>query len=358
MAHLPQSYISTWVWALSIGAGSLGLFLTFKFKLPVIGAWSTPGVALLITAIASFDISDVIGCYVILSVVIAILGFSGVFEKIVKILPTHLLSAMIAGVLFEFCGTIFTSLKSGPLFIFPVILAYLIGRRFFYRYSVAFSVFIGILVSYFSFGFQTESIAMEIAKPIYTSPTISFSSFLGLCIPLILLSLTQHATAIQILKNAGYKVDSKAFVGFSGLFSFPLAFFGNIGINPAAIVGAMCASEECHPDPKKRYISGVICGVGYLLIGVFGSSILALFSLLPPQLAQTLAGIALLGTLIANLTSSVDNERTRDSAVVTFLVTVSGMSFFSLGSALWGLIFGAIFYEFMNFHGWKRPMNR
>lgn len=338
--ELTQDLLSTWIWALSIGAGVVGLWLSLKFKMPVIGAWSTPGVALLILGLAEYEFSDVIGCYVVITIVITIIGFSGLFTRLMSFLPAHLLSAMIAGVLFQFCTKIFQSLQIIPAVILPVIVVYVISRRLMPRYAVALALLVGIIFTIVNMNIQTSELSLSLALPQMTVPTFSANALLGLGLPLLLLALTQYATSIHVLRNAGYDISPKAVVGVSGVVSVPLALFGSSGINPAAIVGAICASSESHPNPERRYISGVVCGLGYLGIGVFGASVVALFALLPAELTATVAGIALLGTLASSLTSSLAEDKHREASLITFLVTVSGMSFFGLGSALWGLVVG------------------
>ncbi|SEE73567.1 benzoate membrane transport protein [Burkholderia sp. WP9] len=342
-AHLSHNLLSTWIWAVSIGAGLLGLWLSLRHRMPVIGAWSTPGVALLLTALARYPFSDVIGCYLVVAVIIAMLGLSGLFGRLIQHLPAHLLSAMIAGVLFEFCAGIFRSLQSTPAVVLPVVVAYVLCRRLIPRYAVALALLTGVIVALPGANFTAQGLDLSLVKPELTLPTFSIEALVGLGLPLLLLALTQYATSIHILRNAGYDISPKSVVGASGLMSIPLALFGNSGINPAAIVGAMCASPECHVNPRRRYISGVVCGVGYLCIGTFGASVIALFARLPEGLTSTLAGLALLGTLVTSLSSSVSAEGQRESSVITFVVTVSGMSFFGLGSALWGLVAGIIF---------------
>ncbi|NPT39039.1 benzoate/H(+) symporter BenE family transporter [Paraburkholderia xenovorans] len=356
--HLSRSLLSTWIWAVSIGAGLLGLWLSLRHRMPVIGAWSTPGVALLITGLAHYPFSDVIGCYLVVTVIIAILGLSGLFGRLIQHLPAHLLSAMIAGVLFEFCAGIFRSLQSTPAVVLPVIVAYLACRRFIPRYAVALALLTGVILALPGTNFTAQGLDLTIVKPELTLPSFSVEALVGLGLPLLLLALTQYATSIHILRNAGYDISPKSVVGASGLMSIPLALFGNSGINPAAIVGAMCASPECHENPQRRYISGVVCGVGYLCVGTFGASVIALFARLPAGLTSTLAGLALLGTLVTSLSSSVAAEADRESSVITFVVTVSGMSFFGLGSALWGLVAGVVFSLVLSKKPLWRPAKR
>ncbi len=356
--HLSHSLLSTWIWAVSIGAGLLGLWLSLRHRMPVIGAWSTPGVALLITGLAHYPFSDVIGCYLVVTVIIAILGLSGLFGRLIQHLPAHLLSAMIAGVLFEFCAGIFRSLQSTPAVVLPVIVAYVACRRFIPRYAVALALLTGVILALPGTNFTAQGLDLTIVKPELTLPSFSVEALVGLGLPLLLLALTQYATSIHILRNAGYDISPKSVVGASGLMSIPLALFGNSGINPAAIVGAMCASPECHENPQRRYISGVVCGVGYLCVGTFGASVIALFARLPAGLTSTLAGLALLGTLVTSLSSSVAAEADRESSVITFVVTVSGMSFFGLGSALWGLVAGVVFSLVLSKKPLWRPAKR
>ncbi|MCI0150793.1 benzoate/H(+) symporter BenE family transporter [Paraburkholderia sediminicola] len=341
--HLSHSLLSTWIWAVSIGAGALGLWLSLRHKMPVIGAWSTPGVALLISGLAHYTFSDVIGCYLVVAIIIAVVGLSGLFGRLIQYLPAHLLSAMIAGVLFEFCAGIFQSLQSAPAVVLPVIVAYVVCRRIIPRYAVALALLTGVIAALSGTSFTVRGLDLSIVRPELTLPSASPEALIGLGLPLLLLALTQYATSIHVLRNAGYDISPRSVVGVSGLMSIPLALFGNSGINPAAIVGAMCASSECHENPQRRYISGVVCGIGYLCIGTFGASIIALFARLPEGLTTTLAGLALLGTFVSSLSSSLVSESHRESSIITFVVTVSGMSFLGLGSALWGLVAGVVF---------------
>jgi benzoate membrane transport protein len=349
--QLPVNVLSTWIWALSVGAAAVGLWFSLWYRIPVIGAWSTPGVALLITALGQYRFSEVIGCYFVLAVIVALLGWSGLFTKLIKRLPANILSAMIAGVLFQFCAKVFQSLQAVPRLVLPVVLVYLLCRRLIPRYALAFALLTGLVLAVIISPLADVYPQLSLVRPVLTMPTFSPETLMGLGLPLLLLALTQYATGVTILTNSGYEASARTIVGVSGLISIPLALFGSSGINPAAIVGALCAGPECHADPSRRYIAGLVCGIGYLFIGIFGASIVALFALLPAGLITALAGLALLGTLVSSLTSSLVEEKNREAALITFVVTVSGMSFFGLGSALWGLIAGLIFAYVLSWPG-------
>lgn len=338
---LSPELLSTWIWAVSIGAGCAGLWLTLRHRMPVIGAWSTPGVALLISGLAQYPFSDVIGCYLVLTILVTLIGASGLFTWLMARLPAPLLSAMIAGVLFQFCTKIFQALHGVPAVVLPVLVTYLLCRRMLPRYAVAAALAVGILIAVRQTG-AGAPVELTLARPEMTWPTFSLDALVGLGLPLLILALTQFASAVHVLRNAGYDISPRSVVGVSSLISIPLSLFGSSGTNPAAIVGAICASPESHADPQRRYISGVVCGIGYLAVGIFGASVVALFARLPAGLTTTLAGLALLGTLASSLTACLADETDREAALVTFLMTASGISFFGLGSALWGLVLGAL----------------
>lgn len=350
--HLSASLLSTWIWSLSFGAAVLGLWFSVRLHVPVIGAWSTPGVALLISGIAQYSFSDLIGCYLVLAAAITVLGFSGLFGRFIKLLPANLLCAMLAGVLFQFCAKMFYSVQSNPAFVLPIIAVYFICKRMLPRYAVALALIIGLCIT-----LMAKPVAalppLELVRPVFTAPTFSKEALMGMGLPLLMLAMTQYATAIAVLRNAGYAVSDNLVVGVSGLVSLPLSLFGSSGINPAAIVGAICAGPESHPDPERRYVSGVVCGLGYLLLGAFGVSIVGVFSLLSREVIATLAGLALLSTLVSSLFGALAQEENREPSVITFLVTASGVSFFGLGSALWGLLAGLIFSSVLQWSGFS-----
>ncbi|MEX0605688.1 MAG: benzoate/H(+) symporter BenE family transporter [Marinobacter sp.] len=338
--QLPQGLLSTWIFAVSFGGGVSGLWLSLRYKVPVIGAWSTPSVVLLIFALTQYSFSEAVACYLLLSILVTLLAYTGWLAKLITILPQSLLSAMIAGVLLSFCTKIFQSLQIIPHIILPVVIGYVIFRRFVPRYAVALALLTGLAFAFPELSVNEQSVGFDLVSPEMTTPIFSSAALVGLGVPLFLLALTQHATGLHILRNEGFDVSTKQVVGVCGLVSVPLSLFGSPGANPAAIIGAICAGSECHKDPSKRYISGVVCGIGYIIIGLFGASIITLFAQLPGQLITALAGLALFGTLISSLTSSLEEPNTREAAMITFVVTASGMSFFNLGSALWGLLFG------------------
>lgn len=352
--NLSTQVLSTWIWSISIGAAIVGLWFSVRFRVPIIGAWSTPGVALLISVLADYTFSDVVGCYLILSLIIIALGFLGLFGRIIRLLPASLLSAMLAGVLFQFCTKMFFSMQTHPAFVLSIIAVYCICKRIKPRYAVVGALVAGLCIALLIQPVAEDFPHLEFVRPVFTAPTLSIEALIGVGLPLGMLAMTQYATAITVLRNAGYTVSDAAVVGVSGLVSLPLSLFGSSGINPAAIVGAICAGPECHPDPTRRYISGIVCGLGYLFLGTLGVSVVGIFSLLPNEVVTTLAGLALMSTLVSTLSGALESTDSREPAVIAFLVTASGVSFFGLGSALWGLFAGLFFSCVLRCNGFSR----
>lgn len=344
---LTPAQLSSWIWAITLGAGVLGLWFSLRHRIPVIGAWSTPGVVLLISGLAQYSYAEVVGCYLAVAVAVTLLGYSGLFEKLMSWLPQSILSAMIAGILLPICIRMLAALHADPMTILPIVLMYFLGRRFWPRYAVASALLAGIaslaplLVS------AASPLQLTLATPVLTWPAFSVNALLGLGLPLLLLALTQYATGVAVLRQAGYATPSSPLVGFSGLLSIPLSFFGSSGINPAAIVGALCAGTECHPQAAKRYTAGIVCGLGYLALGALGASVISLFALLPTAIVTTLVGLALMGTMASSLAAAVASEPEREPALVTFLITASGLSWLGYGAALTGMLAGMAVWAVM-----------
>jgi benzoate membrane transport protein len=183
--------------------------------------------------------------------------------------------------------------------------------------------------------------SIELARPVLTTPEFSVASLIGVAVPLILATLaTQNAPGMAVLSASGYEADDRLLIGTTGLVSTALAPFGAHAVNLAAITAAICTGPESHPDPRRRYVAGVSCGAFYLLIGAFGSTLVAFFAGLPKELVAAIAGVALLGALAGGITGAVKEEKDREAALITFLATASGVTLFGIGSAFWGLVFG------------------
>jgi len=343
IANLSDTMLSSWIWAISFSTGITAILLSIWFKTPIITAWSTPGAVLLVASWSAYTYSDAIGAFILSALIATILGLSGIFSAAIKRIPQPIIGAMLAGILLKFGVDVFVSLKQLPILTLPMICCYLVLKRWNPRYAVATTLGVGLVLAYGLDLLHYDSIGISVVHPIVVKPTFSLGAFIGLGIPLCIVTMTaQNATGIALLRADGYDTAVSPLIVTTGLASLIFAPFGAHGINMAAITAAICTGKEAHADPDKRYIAGIACGVFYIMVSIFGATIVSVFSAFPSQLIATIAGLALLGSIITSLSSAMSQELQKESALITFLVTISGISIFGVGAAFWGLIAGII----------------
>lgn len=341
IANLSDLTLSSWIWAISFSTGITGIILSIWFKTPIITAWSTPGAVLLVASWSAYSYSDAIGAFMLSAVIATMLGFSGIFSSVMKRIPQPIIGAMLAGILLKFGVEVFISLKQLPMLALPMIFSYLMLKRWNPRYAVAATLFVGLVVAYGLDLLHFESIHISLVHPILMKPTFSIEALVGLGIPLCIVTMTaQNATGIGLLRADGYDAPISPLIATTGIASLIFAPFGAHGINMAAITAAICTGKEAHIDPAKRYIAGIACGSFYILVSMFGATIVSVFSAFPSELIATIAGLALLGSIISSLSSAMSQDLQKESALITFLVTISGISILGVGAAFWGLIAG------------------
>ncbi|WP_295921179.1 benzoate/H(+) symporter BenE family transporter [uncultured Xanthomonas sp.] len=337
-----QAQIASWMWALGLGMGLTCIGLSLRYRMPVVTAWSTPGAALLIGSGGGLPLSDAIGAFVVVAVLSALAGFSGLFERLLRRIPLSLASAMLAGVLLRFGLDVFVAMQHRLGMALAMFATYLIGRRAFPRYAVIATLLVGIAVAAGSGTLHLEAARLRLAQPVLVWPTLSWQALFGIALPLFVVTMTsQNLPGVAAIRASGYAVPISPTIGWIGVVNTLLAPFGAYGLNLAAITAAICMGREAQEDPQRRYMAAVFAGVFYLLIGVFGATVAALFAAFPRELVMAIAGIALFGTIGNSLASALREEREREPALIAFLVTASGLSLFGIGAALWGLLAGA-----------------
>lgn len=338
----PEMMIS-WIWGISIGAAAAGIFLSIKYKVPVITAWSAPGTALLVTLFPNISLNEAVAAYITAALVILFIGLSGYFDKLLKWIPQSIAAAMMAGILFQFGLGLFTSTDSMPLIVFGMLLVFLVSKRLNPRYSMVWVLLAGVLLSLFFGKMNPVSVDFSLAIPQWISPEWTMNSMLNLALPLILVSLTgQFLPGMAIMKLSGYDTPAKPIITATSIASLTVACVGGITIVLASITAALCMGKDAHELKEKRYIAGIANGLFYILGGLFAGSIVMLFSLLPKELVAALAGLALLGAISTNISVAMKDEAERDAALITFLATASGMHFLGLSSVFWGICIGII----------------
>lgn len=352
--------VASWMWALGIGMGVGTLALTHYYRVPVIVAWSTPGAALLVASLPGIPMAEAIGAFVFSSALLALCGATGFVDRIMKIVPQSLAAAMLAGVLAPFVLDIFPAMERELLIVGTMVVVYLLGKRWLPRYAVPVTFAAGVLLaaSAGQIGFAAEGFTFEesLALPVAVMPELSLTTLAGVGVPLFIVTMaSQNLPGIAVLRVHGYQTPASPLIGWTGSLGLALGPFGGFAFNLSAITAAICMGREVHPDPARRYPAGYWCGVFYILAGIFGGAVATAFSTFPPEFVAAIAGLALLGTVAASLKAALEDDADRDAAVVTFAVTASGMSLFSIGSAFWGIAIGLAVHTLMR-TGSKAPV--
>lgn len=348
-AGLTNGQISSWIWALSIGMAICCIGLSLRYRAPIMIAWSTPGAALLITSLPGVPYSEAIGAYIFASGLIVLIGLTGTFDRLMRRIPASIAAALLAGVLFKIGLEICVAAEQQPLLVVAMLLAYLLGKRLMPRYAVLAALIVGsVLAAVFGL-LSFEHFELQLAVPEWTTPSFSLAAVISIGIPLFIVAMaSQNLPGMAVLRANGYDVPASPLLTTTGLTSMLLAPFGSHGIHMAAISAAICAGPEAHEDPKKRYTAAIWCGVFYGIAGIFGATLAALFAALPKALILSIAALALFASIIGGLTQAMSEPKEREAALITFLVTASGMTLFSVGSAFWGIVAGLLTLAILN----------
>jgi len=342
-AGLSSAQISSWIWALSIGMAICSVGLSMRYRTPVVIAWSTPGAALLISSLPGVPYAEAIGAFIFASLLIALCGLTGSFERLMRKVPASLAAALLAGVLFNIGSEIFRAVEVQPLLVLAMFFSYLLAKRLAPRYAVLTALLVGCALSAVLGLLDFGQLSLQVAVPVWTTPSLSIASIFSIGIPLFVIAMaSQNMPGLAVLRTEGYQIPASPLISVTGIASVMLAPFGSHGIHLAAITMAICSGPEAHPDPARRYTAAVWCGVFYGVAGIFGATLAALFASFPAALVLSIAALALLGSIGSGLTQAMQQPNERDAALITFMVTASGLTLFGIGAALWGLIAGGL----------------
>lgn len=349
IAELSAELTASWVWSISIGVGVTGILLSWYTKQPIITAWSTPAAAFLITALATVPYAEAIGAYLLSALAFIILGITGYFGKLIRLIPVSIASGLLAGILLQFGISAFSNMTIDPVLAISMFFVYLFAKRFSARYAIVSVLIFGFIFLLLQSQIDFSGVELTLASPIFTEPAFSVNATLSVALPLFLITLTgQYMPGLLILQNDGFKTSAKPIFAITGLGSFLMAPFGSHAFNLAAITAAICTGKESHEDPSKRWIAGVAAGFFYIFVGIFGVTLATLFAAFPAAFISTLAGLALLSTIAGSLANAMSDSHTREAALITFLATAANITLFGIGGAFWGLVLGLISYFILN----------
>jgi benzoate membrane transport protein len=345
-ADLSVELTNSWLLAIFMGSGLFALLMSLRFGIPIIGSWASTTTALLITGLVDHPFSEVIGAYFVASVILMVIGYTGIFSKLMQTIPHAVIMAMLAGVLLIFGVKIFSSTQINPILGVSMLLVFFAAKAIRFRAPVVLSFVVGVVVVALQSKINIPEVKLSIATPVWTNPTFPVGAFFTLTIPIVLLIMTsQNAPGIALLKAVGYTPPINTIVHFGGFLSLLGSGFGGSGVNLSSITASIAISEESDPNPDTRYFAGVVAGLAYCVAAIFAGVFSSLFGSFPGELTAVLAGIALLPIITTSLVDAMEVKDYRDSAVVTFLVTISGVSAFGVGSPFWGLIAGVIVHQ-------------
>jgi len=355
VAGLSPELTASWVWSISIGVGVTGIILSWISREPIITAWSTPAAAFLVTALATTPYAEAVGAYLISAATFVLLGLSGYFERVIRLIPPGVAAGLLAGILLQFGIGAFGGMSVDPLLAGLLIVAYIVLKRFTARYAVVGILVLGLAFLLIQDRVDLSGLTLKLAAPVFTMPAFSLNALLSVALPLFLITLTgQYMPGMLVLRNDGFKTSANPIVTITGLGSLLMAPFGSHAFNIAAITAAICTGREAHENPDKRWIAGIAAGVFYILVGVFGVTLAAVFMAFPATFITTLAGLALLGTIGGSLASAMADAKAREASLITFLAAAANISMLGIGGAFWGLLIGLMAYAALNGQ-WFRP---
>ncbi|MFY8126528.1 MAG: benzoate/H(+) symporter BenE family transporter [Hydrogenophaga sp.] len=349
--------ITSWMWALGLGMGLCSAIPSLILKQPVMVAWSTPGAAVLASAglAGGFSMAQAVGAFMVCAVLIVLAGATGWFERVMNRIPVAIASALLAGVLARFGLQAFAAAHDALLLVVLMLLTYLLGRRWVPLYAVPLTLLAAVLTVSSQGQLQTSALNVDWAVPVFTAPEFSWSAVISLALPLFVVTMaSQNLPGVAAIRHAGYDMPISKLITMTGLATLVLAPFGAFALNLSAITAAICMGEEAHPDKSKRYTAAVVCGALYIAIGLVGAAVTGVLLAFPSALVMAIAGLALLGSIGGGLHTALKDDAHREAALITFLVTLSGVVIAGIGSAFWGVIAGAL-AMFVQQYGSRKP---
>ncbi|MCZ2498446.1 benzoate/H(+) symporter BenE family transporter [Xylophilus sp. Kf1] len=351
-----DAMVSSWMWALGWGMGLCSALPSLWWRKPVMVAWSTPGAAVLAIAGSGHSMAEGVGVFMVAAGLVVLAGATGWFERVMDRIPAGIAAALLAGVLARFGMQAFLAAGSSLVLVTSMLVAYLVARRLWPRYAVLASLAVGIVCAAGQGGLSLAAVPLVFARPVFVAPAFSWSATIGLALPLFIVTMaSQNLPGVAAIRAAGYALPVSKVVSMTGLATLLLAPFGAFALNLSAITAAICMGPEAHVDPERRYTAAVCCGFFYCLLGIAGATVVAMLSAFPPALIACIAGLALLGSIGGGLAVAVEDPAHREAAVITFLVTLSGVAIAGIGSAFWGVVAGTIALFVQKYRFGARP---
>lgn len=333
---------SSWVSGLGIATALSALFLSVRYRMPIITAWSTPGAALIASTSGVPGIAAAVGAFVLAAILIVLTAAIRPLGRLIEKIPPSIAAAMLAGILLRLVIAMVEHVPSAPLLVLPLIAVFLVAHILVPTLASLIVLVAGALLAV-GLGLVKPMPALGLSRPELIVPAWDAATLIGLGVPLYLVTMaSQNLPGFAVLRASGYQPPTQAVLAVTGAASLGTAFMGAHTSNLAAISAALCTGPEAHPDPAERWKAGVFYALWWGLIALFGASLVGLFGALPPALLATVAGTALLGSMAGAMGAALSADQDRFAAAGTLAVTASGVTLMGVGSAFWGLVFGLI----------------
>lgn len=337
-----QAQAASGLMALSLAMGFCAIILSWKTRLPISIAWSTPGGALLASsAIAEGGFNAAVGAFIACGILLTLAGLWKPLGRAVAAIPAALANAMLAGILLGLCLAPVKAVAAMPVAGLSIVIVWALVAKWKRLYAMPAAVLVTLGFILAGGEISADSLGDLWPQAEFVLPVFSPSAMLGIALPLFIVTMaSQNIPGIAVLQANGYRPDPTPLFRATGIFSLLAAPFGGHAVNLAAITAAICAGPEAHPDPNKRWVAALVAGIFYVLFGLAATAATAVFSAAPPVLIQAVAGLALLGAFASSLVAALSDAESREAAAITFIVAASGLTLFGIGGAFWGLIAG------------------
>ena len=333
---------SSWVSGLGIATAATALFLSVRYRMPIITAWSTPGAALIASTSGVPGLRAAIGAFVLSALLILLTAAIRPLGRLIEKIPASIAAAMLAGILLRLVIAMVEQVPHAPLLVLPLIALFLVARGFVPALASLVVLAAGAVLAW-SLGLVKPIPPLGLTALVVEAPAWDLATLIGLGLPLYLVTMaSQNLPGFAVLRASGYQPPTQPVLAITGFASLVTAFLGAHTSNLAAISAALCTGPDAHPDPARRWMTGPFYALWWGLIALFGSSLVGLFGALPPALLATVAGLALLGSMASAMGSALGADQDRLAAAGTLAVTASGVTLVGVGSAFWGLVFGLL----------------
>lgn len=332
---------TSWVAAVCLAMAFETAWLSWRYRMPVVTAWSTPGAAL-VAASSGFTIEQAVGAFIVAALLLVATGLFKPLTRLISRIPASVASGMLAGIVVSFVMAAAKTAQADAGLVLPLLAAFFLIRLVSPAMSVLFVLVGGVVLAWLTGRVPTLP-PVEISTLTWITPEFSPTAIIGLAIPLYLVTMaSQNLSGLAVLRASGYEPPAGPLIAVTGFFSLVSAPFGAITTNLAAISAAICTGPDAHPDPQKRWLTGPFYALTYLVFALFGASLVSLFAVLPPSLIVLVAGLGLLAPLANALSIAIAEPADRIAATVAFAVTASGLTAAGIGSAFWGLVAGIV----------------